>query len=110
MKTSISSEALTQFGVEKIAFAPKPDIRTDRRTDGRTDGRTVTINYRVVSLLKMCFNVLSLYNKGVYVPWKQKIVVFRSFSVIFRIFKRGSFLLLSLYLSIKNNAATPFSP
>ncbi len=36
MKTSISSEALTQFGAEKIAFPPKPDIRTDIRTVGRT--------------------------------------------------------------------------
>ncbi len=29
MKTSISSEALNQFGAEKIAFPPKPDRRTD---------------------------------------------------------------------------------
>ncbi len=29
MKTSISSEALTQYGAEKIAFPQKPDIRTD---------------------------------------------------------------------------------
>ncbi len=44
MKTSISSEALTQFRAEKIAFPPKPD----RRAHGRTD----IINYRVASLLK----------------------------------------------------------
>ncbi len=41
MKTSISSEALTQFVAEKIAFPPKPDgHRTDGQTEGRTDGRT----------------------------------------------------------------------
>ncbi len=32
MKKSISNEALTQFGAEKIAFPPNPDIRTDGRT------------------------------------------------------------------------------
>ncbi len=45
MKTSISSKALTQFGVEKIAFPPKPD--------GHTDGQTDICNYRVASLLKI---------------------------------------------------------
>ena len=35
MKTSISSEALTQSGAEKIAFSPKPD--------GHTDGRTLVV-------------------------------------------------------------------
>ncbi len=40
MKTSISSEALTQFGAEKIAFPPKCDGRTHGRTDIRTDGHT----------------------------------------------------------------------
>ena len=40
MKTSMSSEALTQFGAEKIAFLPKPD------------GNTGICNYRVASLLK----------------------------------------------------------
>ncbi len=49
MKTSISSEALTQFGAEKIAFRPKPDGRTDLRTD--------ISNYRVDSLLKTYFKV-----------------------------------------------------
>ena len=39
MKTSISSEALSQFGAEKIAFPQKPDIRTD------------ISNYRIASLL-----------------------------------------------------------
>ncbi len=43
MKTSISSEALTQFGAEKIASPPKPDGHTDIRTDGQTD----ICNYRV---------------------------------------------------------------
>ena len=41
MKTSISSEALSQFGAEKIAFPQKPDIRTD------------ISNYRIASLLKI---------------------------------------------------------
>ncbi len=41
MKTSISSEAITQFGAEKIGFPPKPDIRTD------------ISNYRVASLPKI---------------------------------------------------------
>ncbi len=44
MKTSISSEAPSQLGAEKIAFLPKPD----RRTYGQTD----ISNYRVASLLK----------------------------------------------------------
>ncbi len=44
MKTSISSEALTPFGAEKIALSPKPD----RRTYGQTN----ISNYRVASLLK----------------------------------------------------------
>ncbi len=44
MITSISSDALTQFGTEKIAFPPKPY----RRTYGRTDFS----HYRVASLLK----------------------------------------------------------
>ncbi len=47
MKTFISSEALTQFGAEKIAFPPKPDGLTDKRTGGQTD----IYNYRVASLL-----------------------------------------------------------
>ncbi len=34
MKTSISSEALSQSGAEKITFPPKPDGHTDRHTDG----------------------------------------------------------------------------
>ncbi len=33
MKTSISSEALSQLGAEKIAFPPKSDGHTDGRTD-----------------------------------------------------------------------------
>ncbi len=33
MKTSISSEALTQFGAEKITFPSKPDGHTDGLTD-----------------------------------------------------------------------------
>ncbi len=37
MKTSISSEALTQFGAEKIAFPQKPDRHTDIHKDIRTD-------------------------------------------------------------------------
>jgi len=49
MKTSISSEALTQFGAEKIVFPPKPDGLTYGRMDIRTDIR----NYRVASLLKI---------------------------------------------------------
>ena len=48
MKTSISSEALSQSGAEKITFPPKPDGQTDRHTDIRTD---ISI-YRVASLLK----------------------------------------------------------
>ncbi len=40
MKTSISSEALTQFGAEKIAFPTKPYGQTD------------ICNYRVAFLLK----------------------------------------------------------
>ncbi len=36
MKTSISSEALTQFGAEKFAFPTKPGGHTDGRTDKRT--------------------------------------------------------------------------
>ena len=44
MKTSISNEALSQLGAEKIAFPPKPDGQTDIRTD-------ISI-YRVALLLK----------------------------------------------------------
>ncbi len=40
MKTSICSEALSQFGAEIFAFFPKPDIRKD------------ISNYGVASLIK----------------------------------------------------------
>ena len=44
MKTSTSSEALSQLGAEKIAFSPKPDGHldgcTDRQTYGYTDRQT----------------------------------------------------------------------
>ncbi len=50
MKTSISSEALSQFGAENIAFPPKPD--------GHTDGHTGICNYRVASPLKIQENRL----------------------------------------------------
>ncbi len=44
MKTSLSSEAPSQLGFEKIAFPPKPDIRKD------------ISNHRVASLLKKIFS------------------------------------------------------
>ncbi len=43
MKTFISSEALTQFGAEKIAFLTNPDGRTD------------ISNYRVASLITILY-------------------------------------------------------
>ncbi len=55
MKTSISNEALNQFGAEKIAFPPKPD--------GHTDGQTDICNYRVASLLKKSrINIIKVFN------------------------------------------------
>ncbi len=51
MKTSISSEALTQFGAEEIAFLPKPDGHMDIRTDGQTD----ICNYREANLIPNFF-------------------------------------------------------
>ncbi len=53
MKTSKSSEALTQFGAENIAFPPKHDIRTDGHTD--------ISNYRVASLLKRLIRKIFAY-------------------------------------------------
>ena len=40
MKTSISSEVLSQSGAEKITFPPKPDGQTYRHMDRHTDIRT----------------------------------------------------------------------
>ncbi len=47
MKISISSEALNQFGAEKIAFLPKPDLRTDGRSSSATkkQGQQTSIFY-----------------------------------------------------------------
>ncbi len=44
MKTSISSEAPSQSGAEKIAFPPEPDTQTY--------GQAYICNYRVAMLLK----------------------------------------------------------
>ena len=61
MKISMSSEALSQSGAEKITFPPKPDRQTYRRTD-------ISV-YRVASLLKRIIytqrktNTLMLNNK-----------------------------------------------
>ncbi len=65
MKTSISREALTQFGAEKITFPPKCDGRTDIRKYEQTDKGS----YRVASLLKW---VIQLRNKFLCVLKKKR--------------------------------------
>ncbi len=43
MKTSISGEALSHLGAEKIPLPPKPDGLTDMGTDGHTEGRILVV-------------------------------------------------------------------
>ncbi len=51
MKISISCEALSQLGAEKIVFPPKPDRQTDIRKD--------ISSYRVALQLKKNSNLLN---------------------------------------------------
>ena len=65
MTTSISSEALSYIGTEKITFTPKPDGQTERHTD--------IIIYIVASLLKIHRRLLYLEESGA-LPGKMLLV------------------------------------